>query len=129
LETLNDILLRWKLKADNDLKTIEHEFASPSPVTDTICYHAQQAVEKYLKLFLVHNSFEPAKTHNIFTLLQECEKIESSFSQFANIAYLTDYAVSLRYPDNFYIPDIDEAKEAYDDALSVKKFVCSVLSL
>jgi len=27
---------------------------------------------------------------------------------------LTDYAVELRYPDDFYIPNLDEAKDAYE---------------
>jgi hypothetical protein len=36
---------------------------------------------------------------------------------------LTEYAVEFRYPDDFYIPDIEEAKEAYSLALKVKDFI------
>ena len=51
---LNRIIDRkWQIKAENDLKTIANELASSNPITDTICYHSQQAAEKYLKLFLV----------------------------------------------------------------------------
>jgi len=35
----------------------------------------------------------------------------------------------LRYPDNFYMPTLEEAKEAYLDALKVKKFVCQILHM
>ena len=36
---------------------------------------------------------------------------------------LTEYAVEFRYPDDFYIPSIEETKEAYNLALKVKDFV------
>jgi HEPN domain-containing protein len=44
----------WTTKAENDLKTAAHtlKLGSKCP-TDTVCFHAQQCVEKYLKAFLV----------------------------------------------------------------------------
>jgi hypothetical protein len=42
-EKLAELLSHWKQKADNDIKTIEHELKSKEPVTDSICYHTQQA--------------------------------------------------------------------------------------
>ena len=51
------------------------------------------------------------------------------FLKLTNIEYLTDYAVDLRYPDNFYMPTLEEAKEAYLDALKVKKYVCQILQM
>lgn len=41
----------WILKAESDLKTAKDELATPKPATDTVCFHAQQCVEKYLKAF------------------------------------------------------------------------------
>ena len=78
-EKLEKLLSFWKIKADNDLKTIENEFKSEEPVTDSICYHAQQAAEKYLKLFLVSEGKEPAKSHNIAFLKNECGNINPVF--------------------------------------------------
>ncbi|MCF6334250.1 MAG: HEPN domain-containing protein, partial [Spirochaetales bacterium] len=114
-EKLEKLLSFWKIKADNDIKTIENELKSEEPVTDSICYHSQQAAEKYLKLFLVSEGIEPARSHNIAFLKNECEKNNSAFSKLTDIEYLTDYAVDLRYPDNFYIPSLEEAKDAYSD--------------
>jgi HEPN domain-containing protein len=37
----------WFKKAQNDLKTGRDEFQTDEPATDTICFHMQQAVEKY----------------------------------------------------------------------------------
>ncbi len=42
----------WKQKADNDLRTAEIVLSSEEPPTDTICFHAQQCAEKYLKSYL-----------------------------------------------------------------------------
>jgi HEPN domain-containing protein len=33
--------------------------------TDTVCFHAQQCVEKYLKAFLVLEGIDFPKTHDI----------------------------------------------------------------
>ena len=128
-EKLEKLLSFWKIKADNDIKTIENELKSEEPVTDSICYHSQQAAEKYLKLFLVSEGKEPARSHNIAFLKNECENINSVFSELTDIEYLTDYAVDLRYPDNFYIPSLEEAKDAYSDTLKVKVFICKILNI
>jgi len=40
---------------------------------------------------------------------------------------LSSYAVEIRYPDDFYIPTISEAKKAYKTAQTVKKFIIKKL--
>ncbi len=125
---LRSLIEKWMIKADNDLRTISNELSSKEPVTDTICYHSQQAVEKYLKLFLVSKNIEPIKTHNIAILLQKCKEFDPIFDELKGIEYLTDYAVELRYPDSFYVPEIEEAKEAFKDAKKVKKIVLELLN-
>ena len=45
-EELKQLVDLWKQKADNDIKSIENEFSCKEPVSDVICFHAQQAVEK-----------------------------------------------------------------------------------
>ena len=42
----------WFKKAENDLINAENTIKMESPPTDTICFHAQQCAEKYLKGFL-----------------------------------------------------------------------------
>ncbi|HEY1407108.1 MAG TPA: HEPN domain-containing protein [Spirochaetota bacterium] len=129
MASVNDIVLLWKVKADNDIRSIENELSSLNPVTDSICYHAQQAAEKYLKLFLVAKGFEPVKTHSLVIILNACVEIDKSFSALSDVVYLSEYAVELRYPDNFYIPKLEEAKEAFADARRVREFVSEILHL
>ena len=52
-----------------------------------------------------------------------CIKIDEDFRNLNFATVLTNYAVEIRYPGDFYIPDIEEAREAYEMALKVKDFV------
>ena len=54
---------------------------------------------------------------NVFT-----EGLSVSYTQVSH-DFLTGYAVSLRYPDYFYMPEADEAREALAAAQEVRAFV------
>ena len=96
---------------------------SNEPITDSICFHSQQAAEKYLKMYLVYKGIEPEKTHNISDLLYKCKEYSEEFEFLRDIEYLTEYAVSMRYPDDFYIPSKEEAEQSLTDAIKVKDFI------
>jgi len=49
-----DLTKLWIKKAENDLITAKDSLnIKPVPPLDTICFHAQQCAEKYLKGFLL----------------------------------------------------------------------------
>ncbi len=122
-----EIVKLWCLKADNDLKTGKDELSTENPATDTVCFHMQQCVEKYLKAFLVYNGKEISKTHNIAFVLRQCIELDSSFEKLASVdaALLTVYAVDLRYPDDFYMPSQTESNKAVSIAEEVRQFIKS----
>ena len=92
-------------------------------VTEIICFHCQQAVEKYLKAFLTKHQVEFPKTHSIMTLINLCSGIDSSFKEkLSNADLLTDYAVEIRYPDDWYEPTIEETRKAYEITEKVNLF-------
>ena len=122
-EMMNENVKQWIIKADNDITIAGKDLKTDNPVTDAICFHAQQAAEKYLKAYLVFKDIEPEKTHKIEKLVLACMAFDEAFLSLKNADILTEYAVEFRYPDDFYIPDIGEAKEAYSLALKVKDFV------
>ena len=63
-------------------------------------------------------------------LLNLCLTIEPAFAlQLSDADTLTDYAVQIRYPDAWYVPDIKETGEALELVLHVRKFVRSRLEL
>ena len=67
----------WFLKADHDLLAAQKEFSSKEPLTDIICFHCQQCVEKYLKAYLTFHGKKFPKTHVLEDLTFLC--VQSSF--------------------------------------------------
>lgn len=123
-ETIKDLVGKWIMKAENDLLTSERELSFEDPITQTVCFHCQQAAEKYLKAFLVHHQIYFAKTHKIMELLELCATVDSSFrDELQDADNLTDYAVEIRYPDVWLEPGIEESKEALETAKKVREFV------
>ncbi|MBU2446153.1 MAG: HEPN domain-containing protein [Bacteroidetes bacterium] len=120
-----DAVKRWLLKAESDFKTGNDEIATQEPATDTICFHMQQCVEKYLKAFLIFNGKEIRKTHDIAELIRACMKIDTEFQKLFDLDTdkLTEYAVEIRYSEEFYFPSLEEAEEAIEIARKVKEFV------
>ena len=126
---LAKLIHQWHIKAENDLITAKNEFNANETITDSICFHSQQSVEKYLKSYLIALQKPIRNTHNITEILRLCIGIDEEFRSLNFATVLTSYAVEIRYPDDFYIPDIDEAKAAYEMALKVKYFVIKKIEL
>jgi HEPN domain-containing protein len=122
---------KWITKAENDLKVAKHLIEAKDPITDAICFHAQQCVEKYLKAYLVYHNKSYRKTHNIAEILRLCIEIDAEFKELEkiNVHELTVYATELRYPEFFHIPSIEEAKECFDIATKVKEFIFEKLKI
>ena len=120
-----DTVKKWIMKADNDLKIAKDELGVENPVTDMVCFHAQQCVEKHLKAFLIFNGREIPRTHDIAHLIALCAELDPEFENLnrVEVVALTDYAVEARYPEDFYFPDIEEAMKAVKIAEEVKSFV------
>jgi HEPN domain-containing protein len=98
-------------KAESDLRSARLLVRGTGPF-DTACFHAQQAVEKYLKAFLAHRNAAYPRTHDLEELLSLCRSEEPGFPvDLADVADLTDYAVGLRYDPEFW-PDLVTAAEA-----------------
>lgn len=128
-EVIKDLVNKWIKKADKDLLSVERELSFEDPVTETVCFHCQQAVEKYLKAFLVYHQIYFTKTHKIADLLELCATVEFSFKdELEDADNLTDYAVEVRYPDVWLEPGIEAAEEALEIAKKVKEFVLNKIN-
>lgn len=115
----------WIKKAGNDLITAVSSLnIKPEPPFDTICFHAQQCAEKYLKAFLVFHNIEFEKTHDLGELTSLAAKVDKTFFNIIELGEkLTDYAVDIRYPLLLEEPTENEAKEAIEGAIKIKEFV------
>ena len=122
---VSDIVKNWVLKGNNDFKTGKDEMETEEPATDTICFHMQQCVEKYLKGYLVFHRVDFRKTHDIAELIELCKSVSEEFEELYSLEAdsLTIYAADIRYPDDFYIPTLEETKGCIEIATKVMEFV------
>ena len=129
-EIIDDLIIKWVNIADRDLMAAEQGLKVYPVLSEIVCFHCQQAAEKYLKAYLVKHQVEFQKTHNIMSLINLCSTVDSVFKDkllYADL--LTDYAVEIRYPDEWYEPTIEEAKDAYRVACEVKQFVLDLIRM
>ena len=111
MDDLQDYINKWIFRADEDLAVIDRLCESDrSSYSSSICFHAQQAVEKYLKALLAFKGIDFRKTHDVDYLLSECQKVTSEVLDCIDLKSLTDFGVAIRYPDDFYIPDQAETE-------------------
>ncbi len=117
----------WVKKAEDDLTTAAHtlKLGKACP-TNTVCFHAQQCVEKYLKACLVCQNTPFPKMHEIEALISLIPKGIRPELSLDEQATLPEYAVGPRYPGWREVPVI-EARRAVALARRVKRHVRSVL--
>lgn len=118
-----EFIKQWLFRASEDLAVIESLFHTKSQnFNSSICFHAQQAVEKNLKAFLVYHDVDFPKTHDIdFLLIKSKEILPFEFN--VDLKSLTEFAVNVRYPDDFYIPDLKEVKYYRSVAIEISEIV------
>jgi HEPN domain-containing protein len=119
----------WIRKAESDLRNIELVLPAENGPYDTVCFHAQQAAEKYLKAALTFLSVPFPKVHDLDELLDLFPAaIEPSVSRDA-LTELSQLAVASRYPG--WDTDIDRhlAERAVATAQSVKREVQTILAV
>ena len=94
----------------------------PKPL-EIICFHCQQAVEKYLKAYLRSQTGEaPPRTHNLVELCTLCQEREPQFGDIKSAcAKLTMYAVQTRYDDGIEVDETD-MRRALRYAAEIKAF-------
>ncbi len=94
----------------------------------SVCFHCQQAAEKYLKAFLLKTRGSFQHTHKLEDLNQECAKQDGTFLLIeASLTPLTPYAVKGRYPESGIT--MDDAKEAVVLLKQIRKFIAPKLGL
>lgn len=118
------LVREWVEKAENDLKNAAHtlKLGQDCP-TDTVCFHAQQCVEKYIKALLVLRATPFPKTHDIRVLRALLPaplrpKLDSKSQD-----RLTEYATVRRYPGGGPDIHLPEARRAVAMARGVRKDV------
>jgi len=97
---MKPLTAEWVAKAERDFATMERESrVTDCPNFEGVCFHAQQCAEKYLKACLCEAGVAFGKVHDLVALLESALAVEPSWeSHREDLAYLSAFAVSVRYP-------------------------------
>ena len=121
----------WVQYAKMDLQVARRELYvsedTEEVLTPIVCFHAQQAVEKVLKAYLIKNNIDFEKIHNLETLRKLCATVDVAFEEldFGDLNY---YGVSTRYPDGLMeMPTFDKSKELYELSEGITDFILKKL--
>jgi HEPN domain-containing protein len=118
------VVREWIEKAENDLKNATHTLTlGAGGPTDTICFHSQQCVEKYLKAFLVWMGIDFPKTHDIEALVSLTPDRYKPEISIQDQRRLTAYATMARYPGGHPPIRLNEARQAVKLARRLRRAI------
>ncbi len=108
----------WFERAKHDIEGARLLFKE-GHFTDTIAHLIQQAVEKYLKGFLIFYGWKLEKIHDIEKLITEAAKYRPVFRKYLDFARrVTAYYIEDRYPPG---PPIEYSKKEIKQSLQTTK--------
>jgi len=95
-------------KAEGDVASInaliKNNDVPDDYIYESICFHATQSVEKFLKGFIANNNGTVKKSHNLEYIHNIANSIDNSFSSIKNECIkLNQYTSDVRYNDNHRI--------------------------
>jgi HEPN domain-containing protein len=127
-EAIRGLVEQWVARAEEDLGVAEDLLQRDSFFFASICFHAQQAAEKYLKAYLTHRSVEFPKTHALGELLDRVATKNVGLAEALRASTaLTPYGATMRYPGDVPSLTREHADEAVRLARLVKKLVAETL--
>ncbi|MDI6781019.1 MAG: HEPN domain-containing protein [bacterium] len=93
------IVKEWLDKADEDFSFASSYIEDKDQFFGQICFHFQQAAEKYLKAFIVAEELGFEKIHDLLKLLKICQGKEPSLSNLReDCELLNPFYIETRYP-------------------------------
>ena len=123
------LLDEWVDKAEADYKSaVALHRRRKEPLSDVVCYHCQQCVEKYLKAYLIAQGMTPPRIHDLEVLLNLCAIHDATLTgRLPLVQILNPYAVLIRYPG--MTATVDEAKDAVNAMRRLRTVVRRTLAL
>ncbi|HEY3388634.1 MAG TPA: HEPN domain-containing protein [Prolixibacteraceae bacterium] len=117
---------QWIIKGDHDLGTAKITYLYIPEYLDTVTFHCQQAVEKYLKAYLIFQSIPFKFTHDLVYLVDLITQKDSDFhNYYDSVSELQGYAVEVRYPNE----TIFLSKEKVEKAMTITRNVRDLVML
>lgn len=93
------IVNEWLAKADDDFRFAEANLREGSEFFAQICFHFQQAAEKFLKAYIIAKDLPFGKVHDLVNLLKTCAIHNPAFNRLREECILLNTAyIETRYP-------------------------------
>ena len=94
-----EIIREWLAKANEDFEFARYNLEEGRPFYSQICFHFQQAAEKYLKAYIIARELDFRKIHELPLLLKICLSDDPSLEDLKeDCEYLSPFYIESRYP-------------------------------
>jgi HEPN domain-containing protein len=118
----------WILLADQDLYAAETLLKDRFPLTNIVAFHCQQAIEKYLKAFLIENDVPLIKTHDLIKLNGMIKEIKDLGIDRKKLIIIDEVYVESRYPGELGLvsdgmPTNEQAEKFIEYAKEIKAII------
>jgi HEPN domain-containing protein len=125
------LVQEWLTKAEEDFLFAEANLEEGRNFFPQICFHYQQAAEKYLKAFIVAKEIEFKKIHDLGLLLKMVVRIDPSVEELRDdCEFLGAFYIEARYPVHWPVNFTrDEALKASEAAVRIRKKIKETLSM
>lgn len=124
------VIKQWIEKGDHDLGTAKITYLHIPEYLDTVTFHCQQAVEKYLKAYLIFQSITFRFTHDLIYLLDLIIQKDSDFyNYYDTISELQGYAVEIRYPNETIFLSNEKVENAIRISKTIRKLVTDKIKI
>lgn len=111
------VVNEWLFKADEDFRFAEANLREESEFYAQICFHFQQAAEKYLKSYIIGKGLPFDRVHDLVRLLKTCSAHDSDFTELKEDCILLNTAyIETRYPVHWPTEYSRETAEQAHDA-------------
>jgi len=118
----------WIVLADKDLYAAEIMIKDDYSLTNIVAFHCQQAIEKYLKAFLIENDVPLMRTHDLIRLNGMVKEIKDLDIDEEKLIVINEVYIDSRYPGEIGLMQDGaltdkQAKEFIDCAKEVKTII------
>lgn len=120
------IVREWLYKAEEDFNFAKINLEENHGFYSQICFHFQQAAEKYLKAYIAAYDLEFEKIHDLRALLKICGKKDASLlslmeqCEFLNTAYI-DTRYPVHWPTDYSKDKTQKMQDAADKVAQTVK--------
>ncbi len=122
-DSYRTLAMEWFERGDHDIETARLIYENHG-FNDSVALHIQQAIEKYLKRYLVFLGKRPPKNHDLDFILHQIEPFDPYLGVYLELCErATKYYIENRYPPGPLIdyPDAIIHKDLNEAAEMIRK--------